>query len=462
MDREAQIFDRMQLLYAESGFNDHMVHCELSFDRSLDEGRLKKAVALLLESIPILATRYIAEPGKARWESIAGAGLDRAFATVDDGAAFEAERTHRIDEAEGPQLHVGFLRGGQSAIALTVNHMLADGAALKDCAYVLCETYSRLRDDPFYAPPLVDGYRGIADVLGSVGPLDRLRAFFGRGGDSNRAGELSFPLDGRGEERPFIATRTVARERVARLRASCRLFRATINDAVLTAYYRTLSRALERGSGIRPRGRLEVPIMIDMRRYLPSRVFGSLRNVSSTAVTRLETAVGESFEASLERTVALMKGLKSGNIGLNAFVKMSLLASLPQGAADSLMRRGFRHPLICMTNLGELDPSRLSMDGATPVSAYACGSIKHKPHVQLALSGFAGTITLSSNLCGNLEDKRRIEAFLAEVEEELKSFGETGTTSPRSPGSCVPVRSSGRRRSCPPPRPEAPSAGTPG
>jgi NRPS condensation-like uncharacterized protein len=85
------------------------------------------------------------------------------------------------------------------------------------------------------------------------------------------------------------------------------------------------------------------------------------------------------------------------------------------------LKHGLRNPLICMTNIGDLDARRLSFEGTAVTSAYVCGSIKYKPHFQLALSGFDGTITLSSNLYGTAEDRKRIDAFLAEVEDELET-----------------------------------------
>jgi NRPS condensation-like uncharacterized protein len=428
MDYPVQIFDLMQLLYNDSGFNDHMVHCEIRLDSELDESTLRRATALTLKSIPILATRFCAAAngGRARWEGISGPELERAFSAVEDEAAFDAERTYRIRETEGPQLRVGFLRGVRSAVAVTVNHMIADGDGLKDCAYFLCATYSRLRNDPDYEPPLVDGDRGMDDVLRSVGALTRLRALLGRGGRSNLQGKLAFPLDGGGGEEPFIAIRTIDRESVAALKARCAALGATLNDAVLAAYYRALRRKL----GSAAASGLEVPVMVDMRRYLPSREFSSLRNLASTVVTRLDFVEGESFEESVSKIKDFMDGLKGEGIGLGGFAKMSLLASLPEGAAVGLLRRGLKNPLICMTNLGELDRARLGFDGSRVVSAYACGSIKHKPHFQVALSGFDGTITLSSNLRGSKEDRSDVEAFLADVEGELAAAGSRARVRP--------------------------------
>jgi NRPS condensation-like uncharacterized protein len=115
-----------------------------------------------------------------------------------------------------------------------------------------------------------------------------------------------------------------------------------------------------------------------------------------------------------------MDSLKRRGIGLGGFVKLALLFSL-LGEREAFRRlgHGLRNPLICMTNLGEMDSKKLAFEGTRVESAYMCGSIKHKPYFQLALSGFAGTLTLSSNLYGSEKDMKTIEALLREVEGEL-------------------------------------------
>ena len=424
MEYRAEIFDQMQLLYDETGFNDHQVHCEIGLASPIDERLLKKALLLTLSSIPILATRYSALPARASWVSLPPDELERAFAATDDAAVFESARTCRIPETEGPQVRLCLLRGERGAIAVTMNHMVADGSGFKEYLYFLAECYSRLHSNPDYSPATkIEGDRGFDDVLRSFGAWTRLRVVLSQGRESNRRGSIGFPLSTGDERRPFIATRVVAREKVERLKAYCRPRGATINDAALAAYCRALARVL----GPSALAELEVPIMIDMRRHLPQCEFKALRNLASTVAIRLEMKAGESFEETLERVKRRVDWHKARRLGLGGFVKMSLLFHLfGEARALRLLRGGLRHPLICMTNLGELDAARLVFEGTRVGSAYVCGSIKHKPHFQLALSGFAGSLTLSSNLYGSREDRERIEAFLALVEEELSPFDERG------------------------------------
>lgn len=415
MKYKAEIFDLMQRLYDETGFNDHQLHSVIRLRSRLDEAALEKAFDLTLKAIPILATKFVSK-GKPHWESLATGARRRAFVTVDDDKAFEETITYRIDEEVGPQIRLCLLRGEKSAIAITMNHMVADGGGMKEYLYFLCETYSRLKSDPDYLPPRIDGDRGIRTLMCGFSPKEKIGALIAQREDSNRTGALRFSLDLGGELKPFIATRTIEPEKVAVLKAYCKVRDATLNDAALAAYYRALVRRL----GKPALQALEVPIMIDMRRYLSDKGFRGLCNLASTTVTRLRLREGEAFEETLIKAKVQMDALKKRSLGLGGYAKMSLLFGLfGDRGATRLLRRGLRHPLLCMTNLGEIDSRRLAFEGEEIESAFACGSIKHKPHFQLALSGFGGSVTLSSNLYGTGADKASVELFLAEVEEEL-------------------------------------------
>jgi NRPS condensation-like uncharacterized protein len=418
MEYRAEIFDLMQWHFEATGYNDHQVHCGMALGSPLDEAALRKAVRISLGAMPILATKYASLEGRAGWTSLESPDLERAFVATGDEAVFESERTFRIREEVGPQVRFCLLRGKRNSLAVTMNHMIADGSGFKDYLYSVCETYSGIvRGEHADRPPAAKGgYRGFGDVLHAFGPIAKAAALLGAGGASNKVGGFIFPLEAGGELKPFIATRAMAGAKVARLKEYCRERGATLNDAALAAFYRILARRL----GPSALDGLRIPIMVDMRRYLRSREFPSLRNLSSTAITRVGQSAGETFDGTLLKAKANMDGLKRRSIGLGGFLKLSLLFSvLGDAEASRLLGRGLRNPLICMTNIGELDSRRLAFEGTQVESAYVCGSIKHKPHFQLALSGFDGTVTLSSNLYGSPADRTTIDDFLREVEEEL-------------------------------------------
>jgi NRPS condensation-like uncharacterized protein len=246
----------------------------------------------------------------------------------------------------------------------------------------------------------------------------RFKSLFLQSGDNNRSGNHRFPLGEGGEARPFILTRKLGRERIAALRDYCRIKGATLNDAVLTAFYRCVFRRL----ALPPGGKLQIPVMVDMRRYLgEAGEFGALTNLSSVVITQLDYRPGERFEEALGRVKAVMDDKKSADIGLNAFIKLDLAYRiLGDRIANRRLRSRLKNPFICMTNIGTLDPAGVSFGDLRPNDAFLCGSIKYKPYFQLAMSSYDGELTLSVNQYGNAGDRERILSFLDEIEAQLR------------------------------------------
>jgi len=418
---KAEIFDQLQRLFDLNGLNDHQLHCVLRFESGSapDPGLLRTALVATIGAIPILGARYVAEP-RPFWQSLEPDEFAAAFETASSSDGFEAFLVRRCDEARGPQLRLCWLEADSPAAAITLNHMVSDAAGFKACLYFLCETYSRLAADPAYVPPRVDGDRSPSEVIRRFSLASRIRSILTEGGD-NRAGDRTFPMEASATDAPFIATRRIARERTSAVRAYARGRGATLNDALLTAFYRCLFRALDVPQG----ATLVIPIMVDMRRYLgQSGELVSLTNLSSMAATSLECRADEPFDATLARVKATTEDKKSRAIGVNSLFKLDLVFRLCGDArANRILRRRLEYPLICMTNIGVVDEARLSFAGVRPSDVFMCGSIKYKPYFQLALSIYRDEITLSSNLYGGDEDRRRVEALLKDVEAELPAGG---------------------------------------
>jgi NRPS condensation-like uncharacterized protein len=417
MNYPAEIFDQVQLLFDLTGFNDHQLHCVLRFESEPDGETLRKAVISSIEAIPILGTRYVDDVRKPRWESIDSARFSDAYVVAQTEMEFDEFVTSRIDESTGPQIKVCLLGSAHSAIALTMNHMVCDAAGFKEYLYFLCEIYGTIIADPGYKPTAVAGDRSMRGVIERFGMGVKLKSLLSQSKDNNRSGDHPFPLSEGGDARPFILTRKLGRERTEAIKGYCRTREATVNDAALTAYYRCLFRtlALSRGAELR------IPVMVDMRRYLgEASGFGALANLSSTVITRLEYRPEEGFAETLRRVKAVMDEKKVGDIGLNAFIKLHMIYALfPNRLANLLLRRSLKNPLICMTNVGILDSDRISFGELRPRDVFICGSIKYKPHFQLAMSSYDGSLTLSSNLYGNASDRERVMSFFDEVEREF-------------------------------------------
>jgi NRPS condensation-like uncharacterized protein len=419
VDYRAEVFDQIQFLFERNGFNDHQLHCVLQFEHGLNEKILKEAVIASIEAIPILGARFI-EGAKPRWTSLDPKELDRAFVIARTEMEFNDFVVSRVDEGIGPQIRLCTFNAASFAVALKMNHMVCDAADFKRYLYYLCAIYSRLITEPGYRPSAISGDRSMRRVLKHFGLGVKLKSMLLQSDENNLTGSVRFPLSDQADARPFILTRKLERERTAALKDFGRAEGATLNDLLLTAFYRSLFQRL----ALSPGAVLQIPVMVDMRRYLGrTEDSAALTNLASTVLTQLECRPEERFEATLGRAKAAMDKKKSSNLGLNGFIKLDLMYRvLGDQTANRLLRSKLKNPLICMTNVGILDSNRICFGGLRPRDAFLCGSIKYKPYFQLAMSSYDGELTLSANLSGNNSDRDSIQLLLGEIDAELSAW----------------------------------------
>jgi NRPS condensation-like uncharacterized protein len=264
-----------------------------------------------IEAIPILGTRYF-EGTRPRWISLDPNDYGRAFVTAPTEMEFEDFLGSRVDEGLGPQVRVCLLESRPFAVAFKMNHMVCDADGFKEYLYFLCKIYSKLVTDPQYRPSAITGDRSARGVLNRLGVGVKLKSLFSQSKENNLTGGARFPLSDGGEAWPFILTRKLGRERTAELKKYGRAKGATLNDVVLTAYYRCLFQRL----AISPGTELQIPVMVDMRRYLEKGgEFTSLTNLTSTVITQLEYSAEEHFENTLGRVKQSWTRRKEATLG---------------------------------------------------------------------------------------------------------------------------------------------------
>ena len=341
---------------------------------------MRRAVVASIQAVPILGARYV-DGANPRWTSLDPVHFERAFVIAPAQAEFEAFVVAKVDEGLGPQVRLCVLNSDRYAVAFKLNHMICDAAGFKQYLEFLAAIYSRLTTDANYRPPTIAGDRSLGPILSHFGWAVKLKSLFTQRQDSRATGVQKFPLSVYGEARPFIIAHKLDRSKVDALRSYCRANSATVNDALLTAMYRVLFRTLTLKNG----DPLQIPIMVDMRRYLSGKPeFESLTNLSSMVNTQLDFWPDESFAETLARAKAVMLDKKSGAIGLVAWVTLEwMYRALGNATAMKLLRSQLKQPFICMTNIGTLEPMRMSFAEARPKDAYLCGSIKYRPYFNL-------------------------------------------------------------------------------
>ncbi|MBS7526046.1 hypothetical protein KHM83_05115 [Fusibacter paucivorans] len=416
MKYKAEIFDKVQHLYQETGFNDHQLHSTIRFKGKVNVEILEKAVMMLLDTIPILSCAYRHDHGRDYWKKIKIVDKRDVLLIVHDQRTFDYYCTSKLNALNAPQINMCLYAAEHDTLGIIMNHMVSDAAGFKQCLYLLSQFYSNLMVSPHYRPNYkIYGDRSLKGIMKRIPLRRRLISLIFQNKESNRASRISFPLSDESDVFPFIITRELDTLKYRQIRAYCKANDVTVNDVFLAAYYRALIKKLQVETAF-----FELPIMVDMRRYLGHHEFNALSNFSSTVIMNIPVDRAEGFDETVAKINREMMHKKASDIGVNGLVKLQLIFKmLGDRQGFKTVKNHLNNPPICMTNVGAIDASKLIFKGVEIENAFVCGSIKYRPHFQVALSGFQETLTLSSNLYGSRTDYDRILNFLAVVEGEL-------------------------------------------
>ena len=289
-------------------------------DGRLDEQRLRHALRLLLDAEPGLGCRFAldAKPPVWRWLDDLDA-RDLLLVRTSDDLAGEASAfvADPLDQQTDPQVLAALVRGPSSdALGVKVSHVAMDGGALKEMLYLIASIYRRLAKQPDWTPvPNVDGVRG---AFARAGLLERIRAIpEASSATSPPKSDWAVPVLGdRGPATYAWATvePDVFRQAVALAKPSG----VTVNDFVLTAYYRTCYRLL----GAAPGSHTPISIPCELRKHLPEGTKTALSNIATAWWASVSPAEGEGFDDTLSRVAKVTQDWKQSGAGKPAAIWM--------------------------------------------------------------------------------------------------------------------------------------------
>ena len=339
---------------------DPSMHVVLTLDGAIDAGILREATMRLVASNPYLRSRFTDEGGEgAAWEEIAGQGWERAFALVPAGEDLDLPPPP-LDVRAGPQVRVTlYRRAVGDIVAVTCHHGFCDATGAIAIAREVFSAYRGLMADPDYRPATVDPYdRGVDRILALYSDEDRRQAL---AEEEPFVDRWRFPIKQVGRGIPRIASRTLAPERLGRIKAFGRKYGATVNDILIAAFFLAFKKIRndpsDRGA---PRSILT---SVDLRRRYPGCCDGDLpMNLSTAYAVTLSADEGAGLKEIISQVTAITSRRKSERPGLAAilFYEEIMAGGMPAVRAffDDMMERytssGYKNPVFA--NLGIFDP----------------------------------------------------------------------------------------------------------
>ncbi|MDZ4654999.1 MAG: hypothetical protein U1F44_03900 [Coriobacteriia bacterium] len=402
----------------------HRIGLSLTFaGEQLDADRLARAARLSLDAEPVVGCAFRTDERRAYWERISN--LDNATILVQEESADPEARMRSFQAIEitdeGPQAAVALIRASDvDYLGIKTSHVLADGQAAKQYAYLLADTYTRLGKDPSFIPePNLRARPSGRDVWANLSPQQRREAKKAKSWT-----KATWPAPAAGNTGQDLTYRwaTVPPERFVSLKSYGSERGCTVNDMMLTAVLRACISRLDPPAGTP----LSLMYTADLRRYLPDAASLPISNLSISGSLDIERIDGESFDDTLGRVHGRMEQWAKMCHGAGPLASAERLAGLGYRTTERLLRMAFRaggapgktYPWF--TNIGVIDDTRLSFDGMTPDSGFVFGPASRGPSIVPVISTYRDALTVCMGFCESDYDAASVEGLLESIVGEIE------------------------------------------
>lgn len=231
------------------------------------------------------------------------------------------------------------------------------------------------------------------------------------------------PIQKVSDDKIQLFTRHIDKKQLACINAYAKEKHATINDILIAAIIRALSKT----GNLRSEKALRLGMAVDMRRYLPGKQARSIANFSALELFNYGNGVEEDFESTLIRVTEKTNQRKSSWLGLSTFVSIyPMLWSLPFSILKVAGSKGWEkkasspNSFDWLTNMGVIQKETVNFDGE-PSTAWLLVPGCILPMLFFGCSSYNGAFTFSWSIGPDEMNKDITHSFFDLVISELES-----------------------------------------
>lgn len=409
-----------------------MIQAIIRLDGRLDFDKLKRAVRLSIEAEPVFGCRFV-EDDPPYWKPLENIGMINFCSfeeTSDIEQAIQKFAQTPIDIDNDPMVKVKLIRSEKyDILGIKLNHACCDGAGAQEYVQLLGDIYTELdKENGIYIPePRIAGREDQNRLFTELGITNPDPIFIP--GSDILLPMWPFPWEQSGSNTTRISVCRIPCIHFNAIRDYAKAKGATINDCILTAYYRAMLDMKQPIYGLP----MEIPVTVNLRRYLPDQKTKAIRNFSGSVTTRLTMCINEPFGETLRRVTEMMSEIKKGYPGLQSAIGLERLENISfketlayyQAATDT-RKTHLSCPLYfgdkcvpTLSNLGNMSKSLIRFGTNTAVDAYILPPVIRAPGVMLMASTYNSVLTLAIGYYKSTVSRENIEKLLNKIKEEL-------------------------------------------
>lgn len=410
-----------------SSNSDGQMHGLITFGGRVDSGLMARSVRLSLDAEPVLGCRLLKGPLHFRWQRPDSLdSMDLCPVTETGDALNEALRfmAAPMYSVTAPQVQTRLFRSDRDVLCVKMTHAVADGGGFKEYLELLSSIYRQVCLDPDYRPvPNLRGSRSPWQLEKHVGLATLVRSSL----NIRIPGlEWCFPVTGQDYSGRSFLTADFGPERSAAVRAYAREKGVTVNDLLLTGYYRSLFETLDPPAG-KP---LPVTVPVNLRRYLPSGKAGSICSLSGLFIPAISRQQGESFKDTLFRVHEVMDTAKRNRTDLSQMLFLQtafIFGHVPMSFLTRYVMKQRARALMtipCFSNLGVIDPADVNFGDVEVADISLFGPVTFPPYLDFTAYSSGDTMRCSISYCDTAADvmlvKTLLDTFIREISDLIR------------------------------------------
>lgn len=411
---------------------NYQIQTIMKLDSRLDYNKLVRAVRLSMDIEPVFGCHFV-EGDPPYWKRLDN--LDETMFCSFEGTNDLEKAIGRflespLDMDKDPGVKVRLIRSdSHDTLCIKNNHTCCDGAGVKEYIKLLSEIYSMIDQG--------NDVSGLKPRIG--GRKDQDRLFNALGLKNPKAGwnplmmmpktMWAFPWkQGKTNATRFVVCR-LPYGYVDILSRYGKERGATINDLILTAYYRSMFEISRTSYGVP----MDISCTIDLRRYLPDQKAEAIRNLSGGFITTIERIKDEPFEGTLARVKNVINKIKNQQPGLQNAIGGELVEKTNFSQINAYYKASSKvseiaaqySPLygkLCipgLSNLGIISKDLMKFGESVVTDAYIVPPAVRAPGFLLLACTYNGVLSLITG-CYKAEISRKdTERLLNRIKDEL-------------------------------------------
>ncbi len=418
---------------AKYGMANFQIQFIMKIDGTLDFDTLVRAVRLSVEAEPVFGCRFVKgdSPYWKRFDDIDDINKFCSFEETDD----EEEGVKRFLESpmsmdKDPMVLVRLIRKGTyDTLGIKINHVCCDGAGARDYVLLLSEIYSHIAaGDTTYTPDISIRDRKDIDEL-KIACSDESSTLSWSIQQQIASPTWTFPWKNIQRGKIIFPVCRLPEGQLELMSKYAKDRHATINDLLLTAIFRAMFKITNSPYGIP----MDIPITIDLRKYLSDNEANAIRNLSGGIVIKIDRRHHETFEDTLGRVTAVTTEMRSKHPSILNSLWAEYIESMNfryvcayYKYLSQLIEFASLNPFFTVTNCGlalsncgYISKNLIYFGNRTVTDAYIIPPAVRAPGLLLVASTYNGIVTLATGYYKPSAHKSDVENLLNRIQKEL-------------------------------------------